>query len=193
MGTFWVRFVELFGLRATSQYGEVVPESWVVGLADVPGRLLVIGLERCRRGEHEPDPSRRGWPPNLVAFRALCEPRPEDYGLPADADAYREAVLVMSAHGAGEQIRPSHPAVWHAACQTGPGLLAADEQTSRRLFLEVWRLTVPMVMRGEKLTEIPQRLPPPPVVRKSAEELAAILAAADEKLAAAGIRTRAAQ
>jgi hypothetical protein len=163
MGRFWVKFNELFGNRPADKWGATVPKVWVDALADVSGEMIVIGLKRAFAGEHEPtrDPAKIGWPPNPVTFRALCEPRPEDFKLPPEDDAYREAVWLSGDHLAGKPIEPSHQAVWHAAQSVGLSLLTEYAEAGRREFKRVWPAVVRMVLNGEPLTPVPKALMAP--------------------------------
>lgn len=170
MARFWVRFNELFGGRPADKWGAVVPKVWIEALADVSGELIVIGLNRAFAGDHEPDPVRRrqGWPPNPVAFRALCEPRPEDFNLPSEQAAYDEAVFLAGralskslVDRNNKPIEPSHPAVWHAAHSVGLSLLTEYAESGRREFKRVWPTVVRMVMTGQQLTPIPKALMAP--------------------------------
>jgi hypothetical protein len=78
-------------------------------------------------------------------------------GLPEVGKAYREAC--RNSHFAADQ-RWSHPAVHHAACETGfHELRSLPEERSRQLFERAYAVTVRMVLAGEPLREIPKALP----------------------------------
>jgi len=151
----------LFGTALTATYGDACPEDWITGLADVPGSMITLAIERCRKGEHSADPAKRQYPPNLAGFRALCEPREGDFGLSSSEAAYREAITLSGDYLAGKPIEPSHPAVWHAAYHAGPSLICENADLGRREFLRCWRQATAMVIAGKPLTVIPKALPKP--------------------------------
>lgn len=171
MGKFWIEMVVLFGQEITAKWGESCPEEWILNLADVDGRLIAAGLERCRRGEHATDPAKRQFSPNLAGFRALCEMTPE--GLPSKEDAYTEAVWLAGDRLAGNEIKPSHQAVWHAAVLTGLEHLRTNAIDGRRDFYKNWQKTLLMVASCTKLEDIPMALPPPTPRRAPEAETAA--------------------
>ena len=162
MGRFWDKFNELFGDRPAALWGEKVPELWVLGLSGVPGILIAHGLSRAARGEHETDPSRKGWPPNLVAFRALCEPDPEKLGTPSEDDAWSDAVQIARRWKHPHQCL--HEAVWHALSQIGDFHGIAEDVLEVR-FRKNYQQAVRMLATGGKLQPIPQPLPAPKDVR----------------------------
>jgi len=109
-----------------------------------------FGLERCRR-------SGQDFIPSVGKFIQWCRPTPELLGLPSADAAYRAACRI--AHPAADRSGV-HPAVYHAACETGFYELASlPEEKSRRLFDRAYELTVQMIMSGQPLREIPKALP----------------------------------
>jgi len=109
-----------------------------------------FGIEQCRKSGGD-------FAPSVGRFIRWCEPTPEMLGLPDAAKAYREACA--NAHPAAER-NWSHPAVHHAACETGfYELTNMPEERSRKLFDRNYAITVRMVMTGEPLREIPLALP----------------------------------
>jgi hypothetical protein len=151
---FWKRMSEIYPHRWTSAVGDTPSPTWVAALASIPGDLIAIGLRRCLIEHPE-------WPPALGEFAALCNPRPEDLGLPAEADAYREAVWLAGDHLASKPVEASHPAVWHAAQQVGLTLLTEYAEAGKREFKRVWPAVVRMVMTGQPLTPVPKALMDP--------------------------------
>ena len=111
-----------------------------------------FGVEQCRQLDQDfmPSPGR---------FIKLCQPTPENMGLPSVSAAYREAVA--NAHpSAGAAASWAHPAVYHAACETGfyeLSTLAADK--SRGLFERNYQIAVRAVIAGEPLRKMPLALP----------------------------------
>ncbi|MDV7209934.1 replication protein P [Azotobacter beijerinckii] len=113
-----------------------------------------LGVEQLRL-RHGDD--RAPWVPGSGEFIALCQPSAEALGLPEAGKAYREAC--RNAHPAAEP-RWSHPAVHHAACETGfHELRSLPEEKSRKLFERAYAVTVRMLLAGEPLREIPKALP----------------------------------
>jgi hypothetical protein len=151
----------LFGTALTATYGDECPEDWITGLADISGGMIALAIERCRKGEHAVDPAKRQYPPNLAGFRALCEPREGDFGLPVSEVAYREAIVLCGDYLAGNRIEPSHPAVWHAAYSAGPSLICENADLGRKEFLRCWRQSTAMVFAGKPFAVIPKALPKP--------------------------------
>lgn len=111
------------------------------------------GLRQCR--QHSSN-----WPPSTGVFIKWCKQAsdtPESLGLPSADKAYLQACA--ASHPAADSSR-LHPAVWHAACETGLYLLARQpESKSRPAFERAYALTIEMIIRGEPLREIPKALP----------------------------------
>ncbi|MDR5867276.1 replication protein P [Halomonas koreensis] len=147
---------DLFGAKFSSQWGAYDAEGkWLAELTHLSVRHLELGITRCR--EQVREAARSGdeaWPPQPVAFAALCEPRPEDAGLPAVADAWAEACA--HAHEPRGH-RWSHEAVRLAGNATGWWELR-HVQPSRvdrleRRFGREYQALVNRVMAGEGLAE----------------------------------------
>lgn len=146
-------------------------KSWIKGFmaADITKiEQIRYGLEQCRADGCV-------FVPSVGQFIAWCRPTAEMLGLPELDKAYREAVT--NSHPAATP-RWSHPAVHHAACETGfYALNHLQEEQSRKLFARNYEATVRMVMAGEPLREIPKALPTsvsvstPAVGRKALAEL----------------------
>ncbi|MBI5138030.1 MAG: hypothetical protein HZA24_11940 [Nitrospirae bacterium] len=169
--------IEIYGHRWTSQYGEI-PEpgsgnpamtTWARGLLGIPAAHVALGLHKLVRA-HEP------WPPSLPAFRALCQPTPDDFGLPPADAAWEEARRAFG--GPNRRRAWSHPAVRLAArlvrrAGIGPGMARENA------FRHAYRLLCQRVMAGIPLSEpLPDGLLPSPAEPPaSAEEARAHLAA----------------
>ena len=127
--------------------------SWIKGFMAAGINSLEqirFGIQQCRRSGGD-------FAPSVGRFIKWCEPTPEMLGLPDAAKAYREACA--NAHPAAER-NWSHPAVHHAACETGFYELAnLPEERSHKLFERNYAITVRAVMTGEPLREIPLALP----------------------------------
>jgi len=146
---------QLFGNKFTSQWGAFDETgAWLAELAHLPRRALELGIQRCR--EQVRDAARTGdaaWPPQPLAFAGLCEPRPEDLGLPTMAQAWREA----SGHAhdpAG--WRWSHEAVRLAGQAVGwweiLHVLPSRVERLERRFAREYEALINRVMAGEDLT-----------------------------------------
>ena len=123
-------------------------KSWTKGFMAAGIRSLDqvrFGIEWLRL---RPDP----WVPSCGEFVAHCQPSAESLGLPEVGTAYREACA--NAHPAAV-ARWSHPAVHHAACETGfHELRTLPEEKSRRLFERAYAVTVRMLAAGEPLRAV---------------------------------------
>lgn len=127
--------------------------SWIKGFMAAGINSLEqirFGIQQCRQSGGE-------FAPSVGRFIKWCEPTPEMLGLPDAAKAYREACA--NAHPAADR-KWTHPAVHHAACETGFYELASlTEERSRALFDRNYAITVRMVLTGQPLREIPLALP----------------------------------
>lgn len=138
----WQRMVEIYGHRWLASYGDRDADgTWMAGLRDLSTAAIAVGLEKCVR---RPDP----WPPTLPEFRTLCEPTPEDFGLPSTHEAYQRA-----AHG-----NWSHPLIWHCAQAVGPHQLRtwAEDRIYPR-WRKTWPRFVERLLAGERF-EFPSSL-----------------------------------
>lgn len=125
------------------------------------------GIERCRANGNP-------FMPSVGEFLNWCRPTPENMGLPSTDRAYLQACA--ASHPAADSGR-LHPAVWHAACETGLYLLARQpESKSRPAFERAYALTIEMIIRGEPLREIPKALPAAPTLPRNFEAGNAALA-----------------
>lgn len=118
------------------------------------------GIERCRAN---------GSPfmPSVGEFLNWCRPTPENMGLPSVERAYLQACAASHPAAYSGSL---HPAVWHAACETGFYLLARQpESKSRPAFERAYALTIEMIIRGEPLREIPKALPSAPTLPRNRE------------------------
>lgn len=128
---------------------------------------ISYGIERCRANGNP-------FMPSVGEFLNWCRPTPENMGLPSVERAYLQACA--ASHPAADSSR-LHPAVWHAACETGLYLLARQpESKSRPAFERAYALTIEMIIRGEPLREIPKALPSAPTLPRNFEAGNAALA-----------------
>ena len=134
--------------------------AWAAALGGLNGQQIAVGLAALTTAEDE---QLRKWPPSAPEFRSLCENRnPEAFGLPSEDQAYREAC--RRAHPAGPALEDawSHPAVCHAALETGfHNLATLKAEASRKLFARNYQAACRMVMDGKPLKSIPLGLPDP--------------------------------
>lgn len=158
----WLKMAELYGNRWTGSFGVSADQShaWAAALGGLNGQQIAVGLAALTTTEDE---QLRKWPPSSPWFRALCENRnPEDFGLPSEDKAYREAC--RRAHPAGPALEGawSHAAVCHAALETGfHNLTTLKAEASRKLFARNYQVACRMVMDGQPLKAIPLGLPDP--------------------------------
>ncbi len=146
---------ELYGSKFASQWGAFDETgAWLAELQFLAPAQLGIGLRRVR--QQIQDAARAGteaWPPTPLAFAALCLPKPEDLGLPSDAQAWREATA--NAHQPSRH-RWSHEAVRMAGQAVGWWDLTHGGGESRadrleRRFRKEYAALVNRVMAGEQL------------------------------------------
>ena len=136
-----------------------------VGMCSI--EQIRYGIERCRANGNP-------FMPSVGEFLNWCRPTPENMGLPSVERAYLQACA--ASHPAADSSR-LHPAVWHAACETGLYLLARQaESKSRPAFERAYALTIEMIIRGEPLREIPKALPAAPTLPRNFEAGNAALA-----------------
>ncbi|WIX32537.1 replication protein P [Salinicola sp. JS01] len=82
----------LYAGKFVSQWGDYDDGTWLAELGHLTTRHLELGLVRLRQQVRDAAKSGdEAWPPQPVPFAAMCEPRPEDVGLPTVDAAWREA------------------------------------------------------------------------------------------------------
>lgn len=139
----------------TTEALDAAKKSWIKGFMAAGINSLDqirFGIQQCRKSGGD-------FAPSVGRFIRWCEPTPEMMGLPDAAKAYREACA--NAHPAATR-NWSHPAVEHAACETGfYELTSLPEERSRKLFDRNYAITVRMVMTGQPLKKIVEGLPDP--------------------------------
>lgn len=132
---------------------QAAKKSWIKGFMAAG----INTLEQIRYGIQQCRASGGDFAPSVGRFVQWCQPTPEMLGLPSFGAAYREACRI--AHPAADRSSV-HPAVYHAACETGFYELGnLPEERSRKLFNRAYVITLRMVMDGEPLREIPKALP----------------------------------
>ena len=63
----WITLLEIYGSSMATQYGDVMPESWILLLKGITPRQISDGLGRLAARES-------AYPPNAAEFRQLCLP-----------------------------------------------------------------------------------------------------------------------
>ena len=122
-------------------------------MADLSDQQLAAGLERAR--------TFTGYF-SFPAFREMCRSRPSDLGMPEAHAAYLEAAR---SDGQRDQIRWSHPAVYHAACETGWfELRTMTERECFPLYRRNYEIMIQRVLSGEQLDmpvqkALPEKIP----------------------------------
>ena len=146
----WRRMAAIYSHRWTSSYGEAIDadgrltdtgQCWADGLHDLSLADLKRGLHRCVHERADP------WPPTLPEFRYLCQPTPEELGLPTVEEAYRVACLQQP------DWLGVHPLVWHARLAVGVfELLSEPASRTRPRFEAVYQALVRRALVGERFT-----------------------------------------
>lgn len=129
---------------AKRQWFKAFQESGITTAAQI-----AAGLRKARAegGDFWPSPS---------TFVAWCKPSAEDFGLPDQRAAFREAI---DNAGRIDGRRWTHAAVYHAANQVGLYDLAqmtADK--AEKAFLAAYAATCKAVIAGEALPEVPKAI-----------------------------------
>jgi len=63
----WITLLEIYGSSMATQYGDAMPESWILLLRGITPRQISDGLGRLAARES-------AYPPNAAEFRQLCLP-----------------------------------------------------------------------------------------------------------------------
>ena len=146
---------ELYGSKFASQWG-VFDETgaWLAELQFLAPAQLGIGLRRVRQQIQEAvRAGTEAWPPTPLAFAAMCQPKPEDLGLPSEGEAWREATA--NAHQPSRH-QWSHEAVRMAGAAVGwwdltHGSSGTHTSKLERTFRTEYTALVNRVMAGEQL------------------------------------------
>jgi hypothetical protein len=129
--------------------------SWIKGLMAAG----IHSLEQIRFGLMTCRASGQDFAPSVGKFVEWCQPTAEQLGLPPTEKAFQEAA--SNSHPAvGQGARWSHPAVHHAATESGlSNLFRLNEDAGRKLFERNYSIACRMVAAGQPLREIPKALP----------------------------------
>lgn len=145
----------IFGYRWSSQYGEAdaaTMELWRAGLSDMQPEQIGLGIQRSATEWLNP------FPPSLPEFRALCQPKPEDLGLPDLDHAYRDAINCAAAINIGGDTSKFPEIVQVAVREIGSAAFREMKPTdSLKAFSRAYEILVRKIMAGENL-EVPKAL-----------------------------------
>lgn len=130
-------------------------KTWIKGFAAagiVRMEQIKFGVDQCRQKTGD-------FIPSVGTFIELCQPTPEMLGLPSAEKAFNEAC--RNAHPSMANIAKwAHPAVYHAACESGfYSLNRLPMDASRKLFERNYAIAVRWVLEGKSLRAIPLALP----------------------------------
>ena len=144
----WQRLTQIYGHRWTSQFGDATDAEgrltgtarcWADGLGDLSPAALKRGLHRCVHERADP------WPPTLPEFRQLCQPAPEELGLPTVEEAYQVACLQKP------DWPGVHPIVWHARQAVGVfELISEPSSRTRPRFEAAYQALARRALAGER-------------------------------------------
>ena len=100
--------------------------------------MIGAGIERMKAADKFQE-----WPPNALAFRALCLPSEVDLGLPTAEEAFAQAVGIGST---------KHPAVVYALRHIDSHRLRTESAAvARAMFAAAWSKTIEHVSAGGAL------------------------------------------
>ncbi len=106
-----------------------------------------FGVERCRA-------LGRPFAPSVGEFVAMCQPTPEEMGIPPLARALAETLENFHPSRAGSR-HWTHPAVRHAALQCEAQNLGSMEvERGEKVFARAYDITIRMLVAGEPLGDI---------------------------------------
>ena len=138
MDGLWMVMLNIFGHQFEGSFGREPSDEWSTILAGITPKMIETGIERMKAADKFQE-----WPPNALAFRALCLPSEVDLGLPTAEEAFAQAV-------GNRPHQQKHPAVVHTLRQIDSyALRMADEATARKIWSSAWRDTVGKVAGDE--------------------------------------------
>jgi len=155
-----------YGRQWTGGYGDVPTPEWLMALSALTAEQVKKGLAQIAD-----NPVAWKWPPNLMEFRVLCLPAPEDFGLPTNDDAFNQAVGNAS---------EKDPSVIYTLRNMGDEvykLRRSESEKARTLFKKHWDKTIEFVMQGGELPEPEAQVEdnpvkaPPEVMKQGINEL----------------------
>ena len=177
-------FVELQAIFPAWRYsystGEALnnaKKSWIKAFMDAginSINQIQLGLKKARA-------SKSTYWPAVGVFVDWCKPSAEDFGLPSQEDAFREAIANL---GIFITAKWSHPAVLEAVKNTTCYTLKnSTEKNARAEFYRNYAVMVERVRRGEKLNvAVPKAISAEPEFRPARPEFEASVLANLKKM-----------
>ena len=145
----------------TEEILETAKINWLLAFVEAnvnSMRHLQIGLKKAR---HHP----KSWIPSVGEFIQWCRPTLKDFNLPEPFVAYREACKNAYDLKYDEHVNWSHPAVYHAGCETG----WFEIDKLEKLFLANYDMACKIVFEGGRLKELPKLITQEPLQKSSPE------------------------
>lgn len=125
-------------------------EEWITGFAEEGIRSIEqieFGIQNCRK-------LKKPFAPSVGEFIAMCQPTPEDLGIPPMPKALAEALENFHPSRAGSRTW-SHAAVHHAALQCEAYNLGdMKPEQAEKVFARAYDITIRMLVAGEPLGDI---------------------------------------
>ena len=136
----------LYGAKWTKEHGLADRTgAWLDTLQHLNPQLIAIGVRRCQR--------EKDWPPSAPEFLRLCQPTPEECGLPSVAKAWQEA----NEHAGSPNHHPwSHRAVYLAGRAAGwfemrSAATPQDQRDAKVRFANAYGALVEKVVLGQPI------------------------------------------
>ena len=136
---------EIYGVKFANPFGETPNKSWAAIFSSVTGQSMALGFDRLTAH----DSRFKVYVPTAFEFRDLCNPKPVDYGLPSEPEAFK--IAANWKNGTVDKI----PAVLHAIRQLdfySWSMLPSEK--AKKEFSTAWKNTVLHVMEGGDLEPI---------------------------------------
>ena len=140
----WLSMELLYPMLFESKHGAIGGagfRAWSSVLEDLSPQRINYGFEQVKKKAAK-------YPPDALEFKRLCEPKPEDFGIPDQYAAYIEAC-----HKIGKKnYQWSHVCVQAAATNTGYFLLkCSPEAKSSKVFKGVYETILRRYFDGEEI------------------------------------------
>lgn len=153
----WSVMAQMYGHKWVSSYGETPDPHgvWLATLRGISKQGMRMGLSRLSR-------ERREWPPSAPEFAGMCQPGPEDFGLPdleTVTDRIISTVLSDSSVKVHLMSKPVY-AVWRQIHDTYSFRLS-DESTMRKKVKQAYQAVLNNLIAGKELPEVPLPLEKP--------------------------------
>ena len=142
--------IGMFGKGWTKNYGLADRQGvWFATLRDLTPEHLVLGTRKVSQAGLQ-------YPPSASRFRDFCLPKPEDFDLPSDADAWREAN--DNCH-APDHHGWSHRAVYLAGREAGWFNMRVcnnefEQREIRKNFTAIYNGLINRLMAGKELEAV---------------------------------------